>query len=222
MKAMAKTAERRQNLDKQLNVPYYSQFDERFGLTPEWQQRACGILAVKMVVDFWQGSEAPEVPLQELLNEANVVGGRNSFGDWLHSTLVMVARHRGYKAWRRGWMLSEDGRTRFEAEGADDTTLYQVDKQQREEAYHSLVQALEKGSPVLVSVAKNFAEVEKPHIIVLTGYRLSPDGQIQGYYYNDPSGQYGVERKNLFCNLDRFQQYWRFQGIFITPLDFEL
>lgn len=219
---MATTAERRKNLDSKLDVPYYSQFDERFGLTPYWQERVCGLLAVKMVLDFWQGRDAPETPLQELLGEANVVGGRNANGDWLHSTLVMVARHRGYRSWRRGWMLSEDGRTRFEAEGADDDTLYQIDKQQREEAYHSLVHALEQGAPVLVSVAKNFAETTKPHIVVLTGYRLTPDGQILGYYYNDPSGQYGVERKNLFASIERFQQYWRFQGIFITPPDKEL
>ena len=219
---MAQTAERRQNLDKKLDVPYYSQFDERFGLSPESQQRACGVLAVKMVLEYWCKTAAPEVPLPELLSDAGVVGGRNAAGDWLHSTLVMVARHRGFKSWRRGWMLSEDGRTRFEAEGADDLTLYQIDKQQREEAYHSLVHALELGAPVLVSVAKNFADTSKPHIIVLTGYRLTPDGQILGYYYNDPSGQYGVERKNLFCNLDRFQAFWRFQGIFITPRDLEL
>lgn len=219
---MATTAERQRNLDRKLDVPYYSQFDERYGLTPEWQQRVCGLLAIKMALDFWQGKDTAETPLSELLAEAGVVGGRNANGDWLHSTLVMVARHRGYRAWRRGWMLSEDGRTRFEAEGADDATLYQIDKQQREEAYHSLVYALEQGAPVLVSVAKNFAKLDKPHIIVLTGYRLAPDGQILGYYYNDPSGQYGVKRKNLFCNLERFQQYWRFQGIFITPQDMEI
>ncbi len=201
-----------------LHVPFYSQLDDAHKLGDYWKTRSCGILALKMVVDYWRHKQGLEpIPAADLLAEGDVMGGRNDEG-WLHSTIVMVARHYGFIAWRRGWMLSSDGLRRFSAEGARDRTLGIVDDQQRKEAFPTLVDSIERGYPVIVSVARNFAEVDKPHMIVLTGIRRTNEkGDYHGFFYNDPYSPTRNERKDRYVSLAHFTDKWRWQGIFVMP-----
>lgn len=204
--------------DHILDVPFYSQFGDN-GLDPFWQERSCGILALKMVIDYWRLKTGQHpVPVTEIFNEGNVVGGRTSRGDWVHSALVMVARHYGFTAWRRGWMLSSDGTVRFSAEGADEATLAQIDRQQRKESFATLIETLQRGYPVIVSVAKNFDEIDKPHVVVLTGLRRDEaKDSYEGFYYNDPNSPDVQSGKNSFVALAEFTHKWRYQGIFVIP-----
>lgn len=201
-----------------LDVPFYSQLDDVHKLGDYWKTRSCGILALKMVVDYWRLKQGLNpIPAEDLLAEGNVMGGRNDQG-WLHSTIVMVAREYGFIAWRRGWMLSSDGMQRFSAEGARERTLAIIDNQQRREAFPTLVASIEHGFPVIISVARNFAEVEKPHMIVLTGIkRSSTKGDYRGFFYNDPYSPTRNERKDRYVSLARFTEKWRWQAIFVMP-----
>ena len=202
-----------------IDVPFYSQLDDSHGLDEYWKTRSCGIFALKMVLDYWRTAQGLEpISAKELLSASDVLNGRNDRAGWLHATIVMVARQYGFIAWRRGWMLSSDGRRRFAAEGAGERTLEIIDSQHREEAYPTLVSALDKGYPVIVSVARNFSEVHKPHMVVLTGVRRGEDkDDFRGFYYNDPYDPENELRKNHYVSLGDFVNMWRSQAIFIIP-----
>ncbi len=206
--------------DLKLDVEWLSQYGAKNGLGKYWQSRACGILSLKMVLDYWGHKEkAGESSVLELLELGNVLGGRNPDIGWRHSALVLMARQRGYRAWRRGWMLSLDGRTRFVAEGADDDTLGIIDAQQRAEAIPSLLSALHAGIPVIVSFSPS---KRKPHLSVLTGYRLGHDGRVTGFYVNDPEALEEQDGAQMYVPLSLFLRNWYYQGIFITPRDMDL
>lgn len=202
-----------------LDVPFYSQNDDSHGLDVYWKERSCGIFALKMVTDYWR-IKAGQTPIsaKQLLMDGDVVGGRIESIGWLHSNIVMVARQYGFIAWRRSWLLSADGRQRFSAEGAGERTLEIIDAQHRQEAYPTLVRSLESGCPVIISVARNFSEVDKPHLVVLTGFRRSSKkDDYQGFFYNDPYDPDSELRKDNYVSLRDFSKMWRSQAIFIIP-----
>lgn len=204
--------------DHLLDVPFYNQLDKANGLDSYWGERSCALLAIKMVMDYWRHLDGKEpVNLSKLFEELKNDGGLDENQNWKHAALVKAARRYGFISWRRGWMLSKDGKAAFRAEGADDKTLLKIDIQHRREALPTIVEEIEKGHPVIVSVAKEFAEVNRPHIVVLTGIRRRDDGTYQGFFYNDPYSPTRNDRKDRYVPLAKFVEKWRSQAIFIQP-----
>jgi hypothetical protein len=205
--------------DRILDVPYYRQNSDN-GLDPFWRDRSCGILALKMVIDFYRrGQHQPDIDLGELFDRAMSNGGVDDNGNWLHSALVKTARDYGFRSWRRMWRLSGDQRARIESEGADSATLERNELQQMREAMPTLVETVDMGFPVIISVAKNFDDVEKPHLVVLTGVRRSAEtNKYQGFFYNDPYSPSRADRKDRYVALARFIEKWNYLAIFTEPI----
>ncbi|HSX01627.1 MAG TPA: C39 family peptidase [Candidatus Saccharimonas sp.] len=207
-------------IERLLNVPYYRQIDAKSPLPAHWQERACGVLALKMVLDYHR-AERGEAPtdLQELFDLAYEDGtGFTTAVGWRHEALVRAARHYGFRAWRRNWNLHTAGRELFIKEGADAATLGRLEAQQRREALPTLVETIEAGFPVVISVAKNFDEVDKGHLVVLTGLRREPElGRYHGFYYNDPYAPTEVDRKDRYVPIARFEDKWKHTAVFVEP-----
>ena len=204
-------------MDKILDVPYYRQNEPGNGLNEFWQNRSCGILAIRMVVDYYRIKKHQEpIKLTELFDRTLKAGGVNDAGNWLHSALVESARTYGLIAWRRNWRLSSYGTKMFKKEGADAETLKIVDVQQSGEAIPTLISFLMQDYPVIISVAKNFDEIERPHLVVMTGFRIDKNGRVEGIYYNDPYTP-SDDRKNGYVDIERFQNRWNFRAIFVKP-----
>ena len=167
-----------------LNIPYYSQY--RDIKDKEWQKRACGLVCLKMILDFHQNREGStpttSVDLDGLLE---IALKKESFGKsgWIHDKLLELAKDFGLSAYRKEEMQNED----------------------------ELKDFLDSGNPTIVSIkAKRFApEFEnKFHQIVLTGYDKN------GFYYNDSDYQ-DESGKDLFVDTKTFQKYWRKMAIFV-------
>ena len=205
--------------DIRLDVPYYRQNDPNGGLTEYWQKRSCGVLALKMVLDYW-GLKAghDEIPVTELFDNAMANGGVDAENNWLHGALVKTATQYGYVSWRRMWSLSADQKRGAAASGVEGDALERNQEQQRREALPSIVDALDHGRPVIVSVAKNFDDVDKPHLIVLTGIKRKLKlGAYEGIYYNDPYSPTVKDEKERYVDIDVFNDKWNFLAIFVEP-----
>jgi len=172
-----------------LDVPYYSQHedikDER------WQKRACGVVCLKMVLDFHLKTlgrpTSKGLSLDEFLEKALEKQAYHQTNGWIHDKLLEIARDFGMEAFRKENMEDEE----------------------------ELKDFLEKGNPVIVSVkAKKFSpEFEgKFHQIVLVGY------DEKGFFYNDSDYQ-NDGGKDIFVDLKTFQKYWRKMALFIHKID---
>ena len=190
-----------------LDVPYCSQ---HLDIADEnWRPRACGIACLKMVMDFHAERAKREIPsADELLKENEFIGGFGSFGSE-HESLVMIARNYGLRAYRQEFKSAVNdfanakvNRSPFENELA-------------EEGIAKIIRKLEAGSPVIVSVLKNFSEEDKFHLVVLTGFEKEGD-ELSGFYYHDPDSFDGEKGKHKFVPADTFRKHWRKMAIFIS------
>ena len=187
-----------------LDIPYYSQ--QRDVTDEFWQTRACGILCLKMVLDFYE-TRTPEP--NEFLKSAFAKGAYYNPNGWIHSKQVEIATDFGLTAFRKEFgrvpvKNSIDGEDAF----SEDCSV--------EEGVDYLRNFLALEQPAIVSVAKKFKDPVKFHQIVLTGFETGKVGTISGFYYNDPDSQNEQEGKNLFVSLDIFQKHWRGLAIFIS------
>jgi hypothetical protein len=207
--------------DLHLDVPYYRQNDPGEGLTEFWQQRSCGVLALRMVIDYWRLKAGLEpVSLVGLFDQAMANDGVDANGNWMHSALVKTARDYDLLSWRRMWSLSSDQRRGAAASGVDGDSLVRNEIQQRREALPTLVEALVQGKPVIISVAKNFDSIDKPHLVVLTGVRRRTKlGAFEGIFYNDPYAPTHSDAKDRYVTISKFNEKWNYLAIFVEPLD---
>ena len=73
------------------DVPFHSQYE---GLTdPHWQWRGCGIVALKMVLDYWNGLNGANrtAPTEALLHAGLEAGAYRDGIGWTHGGLVALA-----------------------------------------------------------------------------------------------------------------------------------
>lgn len=208
-----------ESYDILLDVPYYCQNDPNNGLEPFWRERSCGVHSLKMVLDYWRAKEGKEpIPVKELFDHAYAIAGVNDNYDWAHSSFTKTAHDYGFIAWRRMWSLSADQRKAAAASDVTDESLERNEAQQRLESLPTLVDALDHGKPVIVSVAKNFDEVARSHLIVLTGIRRKQKlGAYEGFFYNDPFSPIDHFAKERYVTIDVFRDKWNYLAIFIEP-----
>src|SRR3989304_5589033 len=118
--------------DVLLDVNFYDQIGEAkiAGLSKEWADRACGIISLKMVLEYLAKEK---ISLKEIFKNLN--GGK------------------GYK------------------EGLDEKSIEKLDRQTEREGISSIIEAINDGYPVMVSIPKHFRKGESGHLIVVTGFR---------------------------------------------------
>lgn len=174
-----------------LDVPYYSQFldiEDRY-----WMPRACGIVALKMVLDFYLPAQTGKKnipPIMELVDTCSKAGGYGKSG-WFHDALVSLARSFGLEAYRKEKMDIEDG-TR------------------------EIINNLREGNPVLVSAVKYILGQTKFHMVVATGFE-EKNGVLTGIYYHDPEAIDKLKGRHVFVDINTFKREWRKMAIFIHP-----
>ncbi|MDD3481057.1 MAG: papain-like cysteine protease family protein [Patescibacteria group bacterium] len=195
-------------MKKILEVPYLSQFDDVSD--PEWKSRACGIACLVMVLGFYEGKLRPIENLIELGTDLKAYDKKYN---WYDSGLCSIAGELGFTAFRRRWELSKADTAVFLDEGRSEEDNEAYNAQALKEGVYTLVETLRLGSPVIVSVSKNFNEPHKGHDIVLTGFEK--DGEkLLGFIYHDPNAR-GEKRANEFVGIDKFLEHWKRRGIFI-------
>ena len=175
-----------------LDIPYYSQYLDVDD--PQWKARSCGIVCLKMVMDYYKPDNRKII---DLVNEGVAKGGYCQYG-WIHNVLVKMANERGLMASRKEYK-SQDDKERKKLERA---------------AIKEITSCLKDNQPVIVSAVRNFSETDKFHLVVLTGFEKKGRG-IGGFYYNDPDSQSREEGKNKFVPIDVFKKHWRKMAIYV-------
>jgi hypothetical protein len=126
-------------------VPRYSQYlDVRNSF---WQSRSCGIVALKMVLDYWYSIHPLRIPppsLPSLIRSAHVHGAYVRNVGWSHRGLVAEARHFGFKGSNFDW-ASLSARA----------------------AFRKLLPLVLRG-PVIASVYRNPQIKQGGHLVVIT------------------------------------------------------
>lgn len=195
-------------MKKIIDVPYLSQFNDLSDV--EWQGRACGVTCLAMVLAYYEGEARP---IKALIDLGTELKAYNSNYDWYDSGLCSIANQLGYTAFRRRWALSKIDTEFFATEGRTEADNEAYDAQAVKEGLYTLERTLRLGTPVIVSVSKNFDEHNKGHLVVLTGYEK--DGEkLAGFYYNDPNSR-GKKLKDEYAHLELFLEHWKKRGVFI-------
>ncbi len=188
-----------------LNIPYYSQRTDV--KDPEWKNRACGAINIKMVLEFYD-KEMPAT--EELIKEGLCIGGYNQDGFWRHDALVMLARNHGchgYVEEFRSHTIDTAECTREESKHEAVLVRDGLEKMQKEIA---------AGHPVIVSVLPGFANNKTHHTVIATGVH-EEDGALLGWYVHDPGAFTEEEGKHVYVPLARLMEHWKKIAIFIYP-----
>ena len=165
-------------------VPYYSQWLDVKG--PDWQRRACGIVALKMTMEF--SDKDTNIPdIDELIKQGLALANAYDpkFG-WVHDGLVALAKSFGFgSSFRKEWQI--DGSPISFSAGIA-----------------SIVSILEENIPVLASVKSGTGG----HLILLIGFKKEGDA-LKGFYYHDPDAKKASEGMDKFISAKDFLEFWK-------------
>ncbi len=168
-------------------VPSYSQYLDV--PLPKWRGKSCGIVALKMVLDYWKGKTITDSPTIKTLIRLGV--SKNAYIPgigWRHSGLAHLARHYHLQAKNYDW-ASEPKRA----------------------ALKKLLLVLKK-QPIIASIYRNTKTKKGGHLVVLTGIRNS-DGKI---CMIDPAGK--TRKKEIrSISLKEFARSWKQRVVIVRP-----
>lgn len=175
-------------IDIIIDVPYSCQHNADFN----WRHRACGVACLIMLLDFYGVKHSG---IDDFISRGKEKGYIKGVG-WRHDFLVEMAIEKS---------LKKSYRKEFKNKNLDlDNSLKKH------------IGFLEDDKPVIVSVGKKFKNKNKPHLIVLTGFKADDSGNLEGFYYHDPDFFNSTEDgKNQFVDIETFKKYWRKMSIFI-------
>jgi Peptidase_C39 like family len=208
-----------------LSVPYYSQ---HLDVTdPYWQDRSCGIVCLKMALEYVHLAAKPpsedrsalgglaakssttQVPtIDDLILEGAAIGGHDSEYGWIHDRLVSLAHNHGVPAYREEFRslditLGPDGRIQSKKEpGSYSPILIDLGIKKITETVHD-------GKPVIVSIIKNINGQDSFHMILIVGVSAA------GFYCHDPDSRVREEGEGLFMDFEIFKNSWRRLAIFL-------
>jgi hypothetical protein len=174
-----------------LTVPYYSQYLDV--TNPEWQNRACGVVCLKMLLEA-KGAQVPS--LDEMIAQGDAIGAYGESG-WKHDGLVALAKQYGVKLSCAEWRQSE-------TKSLDELN---------QDGINTILRQLEAGSPVIVSIIKNFEIRDKFHMVLVVGAEMD-EGIVKGFYYHDSDSYTQTKGANQFVLLPIFANAWRRMAIF--------
>jgi hypothetical protein len=186
-----------------LDVPFYSQIKDT--QKEEWKELSCGIVALKMVLDFYGPTN---LSIDELYQKGLDIGGYLENVGWYHHSLALLAKQLGFQAITRLWGLPEEYAQKLKNRGFNESELQILEDQQLDEGILTLKKELENGRPVILSVSKGFGREGRGHLVVLIG---SDD---QGFILHDP---FEVIRpgKEFKITFNEFKQAWTRRAIII-------
>ncbi|MCG2695160.1 C39 family peptidase [Candidatus Parcubacteria bacterium] len=177
---------------KKIDVPYYSQYED---VKDEyWKPRACGVVCLKMVLDY---IKPDKILVNDFVLLANEKGAYGESG-WIHQGLIDVAKSFGVNLKRK----------EFKSEDKNE------EEKLLEQGIREIVFSLKENKPVLISTIKKWNEEKKFHMIVLVGFKKGFFKNLKGFYYND-SDYKNCEGKHLFVDIKTFKKYWRRLAIFV-------
>jgi uncharacterized protein YvpB len=133
------------------------------------------------MVAEYYGADVPDIV--SLCNEGKERGGYDMQNGWIHDYLVTKAKELRLSSYRKEGMSSLD----------------------------EIIEHLDKGHPVIVSIEKRVLEQKRFHIIVIVGHE---DGNIIYHESESTDREKGMYRT---CTIDIFMNYWRGKAIFIEP-----
>ncbi len=195
------------SVNMKINVPYHSQLADVSD--PAWRERACGIVALFMVLQFFR-KDISVVP-DDLITEGLAIGAHNDHG-WIHDGLVALARNHGVHAYR------EEFKSRLFDRVAKIITLNPTEETLTESGMTKIIKTLRSGAPVIVSVLGRFTEGGEYHLVPLVGFE-EKDGKISGFYYHEPNAKSEKEGAFQFVEKETLKRFWRKFAIFAyTPL----
>jgi uncharacterized protein YvpB len=185
-----------------LDVPYFSQHSD---LVPKnWRNISCGIVAVKMILDFFV-KKSPEISF--LIDEGIAIDGFVENG-WQHESLVRLLRNHGIMSYAQEFrsisIQIDDVHGVTKLSGKKKNNLQNIGIQK-------IFSKISLGLPVIVSVLPNFNHNKHSHLILITGY----DNKNKIIYYHDPDAREGKDIKSAKIKVKEFLKYWRNLAIFL-------
>ncbi len=150
------------NTEDSSAVPFYSQY--RDVTQPEWQSRACGITALKMLLDFWHArtTQNKTVSLDELLGSKKVTEAFMQNVGWSHKGLVSIAQDHSYEGFNKDLVAMKATAKQAFAQLKKDSAYF----------------------PIMASVWNKFDPAKGGgHLVVVTGIK---DGKV---FINNPEAK---------------------------------
>lgn len=171
-------------------IPFISQY---LALPSEWQERGCGIVALKIVLDYWHSKDEnnTSLPLEDILELALALGAYKEGIGWSHSGLAELAAQLGYRAWNRDLP--------HEFKGVTPTQAIMI-----------LREDIANG-PVLVSIWKNYDPTQKGgHIVVAHAMNTHEIAVIDPEKKDEADGRYTM-------TIADFEKGFKMRSICVLP-----
>ena len=168
-------------------VPFFSQYSDI--KSHLWQYRGCGIVALKMILDFWHknNKDLPSPAVENLLKEGLTAGAYIKDIGWSHSGLVEIGKKFGYSGYNKD--------------------LAHIPVQEAWEEFNNDL----KKYPIMASVYKRLnPKTNAGHIVVITGIDDS------NLYLNDPL-EGNEERGRQVIPIQQFIDGWKQRYIVVHP-----
>lgn len=177
-------------MSEQLIPPFISQYAT---LPPEWGSRGCGLVALKIVLDYWHSVDRRHqtFPLSQLLIGALEDGAYLNGVGWTHGGLAAQGSKLGYKSFNRDLPREHEGMSNSDA--------------------LDILKKAVLGGPVLVSVWKGFDQAQKGgHIVVVY--------EISGGYVHliDPEKESEAEGRTEM-SVEQFSKGFKQRFICLSP-----
>lgn len=181
-------------INMKLQVPFYSQYSS--DVPKDWQNKACGIVAIKMALEA-KGVQVPTTPV--LIEEGISAGTYRKGIGWTHDGLVEMTQRYGVSAYRKEF------RNRFERHFPFLRPVFA--KWYAPRGYESLERTLESGSLPIVSVQS--VTPGYTHLFLIVGF------DDEGVLCHDPAKQSAETGAYIHMSRDKFIKHWRRLAIFV-------
>lgn len=188
-----------------LEVPYYSQFKNT--QKEEWKNKACGIAALKMVLDFYKPTG---LSIDDLYQKGLDIDGYLENVGWYHHGLANIAKSLGFIGITRLWSIPEEYIPRLTGRGFTQEDLEIMSKELLEEGIFTLKNELNQNHPVIVSIPRDFKQDGSGHLAVLIGY------DEEGFFVNDPDDE-KQDGQKVKLSFEEFKKVWTKRAIIIYP-----
>lgn len=188
-----------------LKVPYYSQYQSTGN--PEWKENSCGVVSLKMVLDYYQPTN---LTVDQLYEKGLELNGYLEGVGWYHHSLVLLAKELRFSGITRSWEPTEEYVKILKNRGFKDGDLQILKDQQYNEGIFCLKNELDKNHPIIVSVTTGFGRYGKGHLVVLIGYDEA------GFILHDPFEEIRPG-KEFKISFDDFKKTWTKRALFVYP-----
>ncbi len=189
-------------------VPYFSQFDDV--VRDDWKPRACSIVCVAMVLNYFPSETKPRPSIDELIDEGVQIMGFTNLG-WSQEAITFLFHNHGLLAYREEFRsIDVDTKTGIFTQSRHAERLMQKGIQR-------IADHLTVGGLVMASTFRDWDPKKSLHAVLLIGVERE-GGKITGFYFHDPDTE--QERRNdKFIPIDEFIKNWRKMAIFIEKLE---